>query len=167
MTGADTEGRPTLALSVQQPWAWAIVNGYKPIENRTWRTTFRGPLWIHAGRQFDRNGLAFIRANFPTVDLPDLFDAGGIVGRVRMSDCVDSPRTPAQSVWFFGPWGFVFDDAEPLPLYPCRGQLGLFRAEYRAEYNAPNAPARAPSQSVTGAKSAAPPFTYDMLDGVL
>ena len=34
-------------LSVRQPWAWLLFNG-KDIENRTWRTSYRGPLLIHA-----------------------------------------------------------------------------------------------------------------------
>lgn len=25
------------ALSIRQPWAWFIVNGYKDVENRTWK----------------------------------------------------------------------------------------------------------------------------------
>jgi hypothetical protein len=37
------------SLSIRQPWAWLIVQGHKPIENRTWPTTYRGPLLIHAG----------------------------------------------------------------------------------------------------------------------
>jgi ASCH domain len=35
-------------LSLRQPWAWLVVNGYKDIENRSWRTNHRGPLVIHA-----------------------------------------------------------------------------------------------------------------------
>src|SRR5664280_3664302 len=34
-------------LSVQQPWAWAIVEGHKRVENRTWTTPYRGPVLIH------------------------------------------------------------------------------------------------------------------------
>ena len=34
-------------LSIRQPWAWLIVNGYKDIENRTWSTRFRGKVLIH------------------------------------------------------------------------------------------------------------------------
>ena len=30
-------------LSVRQPWAWLIVAGHKDIENRKWRTSYRGP----------------------------------------------------------------------------------------------------------------------------
>jgi len=43
------EGRFFHSLSIRQPWAWLIVQGHKPIENRTWPTTYRGPLLIHAG----------------------------------------------------------------------------------------------------------------------
>lgn len=42
------------ALTIHQPYAWAIAAGWKDIENR-WRTTsHRGPLAIHAGLTVDR-----------------------------------------------------------------------------------------------------------------
>lgn len=47
-------------LSIRQPWAWLIVNGYKTIENRTWRVNDRGPILIHAGKSFDYNSLWFM-----------------------------------------------------------------------------------------------------------
>ena len=42
-----------LALSVRQPWAWAIARGHKVIENRDWDTRFRGTLAIHASLSVD------------------------------------------------------------------------------------------------------------------
>lgn len=36
------------ALTVKNPWAWLIAQGIKDIENRTWRTNFRGRVLIHA-----------------------------------------------------------------------------------------------------------------------
>ncbi len=47
---------------------------------------------------------------------------GGVVGLARIVDCV----TEMDSRWFFGRYGFVLRDAMPLPLIPCRGQLGFF-----------------------------------------
>lgn len=41
------------ALTVRQPWTWAIAKGYKPIENRGWTTPHRGPLAIHAAKRWD------------------------------------------------------------------------------------------------------------------
>ena len=37
------------ALTIHQPYAELIRRGEKVIENRTWPTSYRGPLAIHAG----------------------------------------------------------------------------------------------------------------------
>lgn len=36
------------ALSIRNPWAHAIIAGLKPVENRSWRTNFRGRFVVHA-----------------------------------------------------------------------------------------------------------------------
>jgi hypothetical protein len=120
--------RTGLALSIQQPWAWLIVNGYKPVENRDWSTRVRGWIGIHAGKKFDREGYDWARATFPDIPLPALktdYPMGGIVGRARLIDCVRHMDSP----WFFGKYGFVMTEAEPLSLLPCRGKLGFFRPD--------------------------------------
>ena len=38
-----------MCLSMHQPWAQLVVEGIKRIEGRMWATTYKGPLWIHAG----------------------------------------------------------------------------------------------------------------------
>lgn len=35
-------------LSIKQPWASLIAHGIKDIENRSWRTHYRGKIYIHA-----------------------------------------------------------------------------------------------------------------------
>jgi hypothetical protein len=112
------------ALSVQQPWAWLIVNGYKPVENRDWPTNVRGEIAIHAGKTFDTDGYLWVRATSPEIPLPrvEQFEKGGIVGRAVLADCVSH----LDSLWFFGRYGFVFTNPRPMPLVPCRGMLGFF-----------------------------------------
>lgn len=46
----DTQCRPMKALTIQQPHASLIASGQKWVENRTWKTSYRGPLAIHAGK---------------------------------------------------------------------------------------------------------------------
>jgi hypothetical protein len=46
--------RPTLALSLIQPWAYAVLHLGKDIENRTWFSDIRGPIWIAASAQVTR-----------------------------------------------------------------------------------------------------------------
>jgi hypothetical protein len=36
-------------LTIRQPWCWSIVQGGKPVENRPWKMTYYGSLWLHAG----------------------------------------------------------------------------------------------------------------------
>lgn len=112
------------ALSIRQPWAWLVVQGIKPVENRTWATKERGELLIHAGLQFDAEGLQSVLAAFPELAarLPRQYDLGGIVGAATLADCV----TQHPSRWFVGPHGLVLRDARPLPFRPWRGQLGFF-----------------------------------------
>lgn len=124
MTRPRTQDRTGLALSIQQPWAWLIVHGYKDIENRSWRTNVRGMIGVHAGKKFDRDGYEFVRHEFPEIPMPEPheFELGGIVGRARLCNCTDESDSP----WFFGEYGFVMSHAEPLPFRPCRGKLGFF-----------------------------------------
>jgi len=41
------------ALTVRQPWAQTIAEGYKTVEVRSRNTTHRGALVIHAGARFE------------------------------------------------------------------------------------------------------------------
>lgn len=109
------------ALSIQQPWAWAIIHAGKDVENRTWPTQFRGRVLIHAGKKLDCDGEELLVA----LGLqPDMW-FGGVIGAVDIVDCV----TEMDSPWFCGPYGFVLKNPEPLPFRPCRGRLGFFNLE--------------------------------------
>jgi hypothetical protein len=118
------------AISLMQPWAWLMVNGYKDIENRKWKTSFRGPVLVHASKTFDHESIYLIQdileelfeAGDEKVTLPEKFDMGGIVGIFNFTQVVTESDNP----WFFGPYGFVVKDARPLPFVPLRGQLNFF-----------------------------------------
>lgn len=81
------------ALSIKQPWAHLIAAGIKDIENRTWKTHFRGKIYIHAcsPMKFDvkLTDEQMIKA-FPAIG--DAIDGkltfGAIIGEVEISDCV-------------------------------------------------------------------------------
>ena len=113
------------ALSIRQPWAWLIANGYKDIENRTWRSDHKGWTLIHAGKKIDREGYGWVRANFPNIQIPPMeqLETGGIVGIMLITGCVTDSKSP----WFFGPYGFKIEQAEIVTLTPCLGKLGFFR----------------------------------------
>lgn len=115
-------------LSVRQPWAWLLVNGYKDCENRTWTTRHRGPLLIHAGKAFDDAGYAWVAYTFPEIKLPEMgsFSLGCIVGRVIVLGMVCWYESP----WFEGPWCWLVNEAVSFTQpTPYRGALKLFDVE--------------------------------------
>jgi len=119
-------------LSVKQPWAWLIANGFKDIENRVWRTNYRGPVLIHAGKSVDKGAYPWIesKAILETIEhLPviDTLPKGGIVGYTEIIDCVAN----SQSKWFAGPWGFVIKNSRPLPFVQYPGQLKFFNIPFK------------------------------------
>ena len=127
------------ALSIRQPWAWLIANGYKDIENRSWNTTYRGEFFIHASKAMTRKEyrqcqdyLELLRRDanvaLPIIRLPDRegLKFGGIVGAATISACV----TESESPWFTGKFGFVLENPRPLSFMPCQGTLGFFYPSY-------------------------------------
>jgi len=128
------------AISVRQPWAWLIVQGYKDVENRTWATRYRGPIFIHAGKQLDWEGLAWVEKTWAVIggklrtrygfywprqriiDLPREFPLGGIVGIAEIVDCVRESRSP----WFKGPWGIVLANAREVGFWACPGRRKIW-----------------------------------------
>lgn len=120
------------AFSIRQPWAWLIINGYKPVENRDRRTHFRGTINIHASKTFDYAGWEWVKENFPHIPMPrtpEAFLKGGIVGQVDIVDCVEA----STSKWFFGKYGYVLENPLPQSFRSYRGKLGFFNVEGAAE----------------------------------
>lgn len=84
------------ALTVKQPWASLIVEGIKDIENRTWKTNYRGRIYVHAAKQSVRrkNGWEpiFTSAQIHSVENPlgmyFSYDTSAIIGEVDIIDCV-------------------------------------------------------------------------------
>lgn len=110
-------------LTVQQPWAWCLINAGKDVENRTREITFRGKLLIHAGQKTDPAGVEFCREH--GIDLPaEAFQAGHIVGSVNVTGCV----TGSQSIWAQqGAYHHQVAEAVPATqrVTSHRGNLGL------------------------------------------
>jgi hypothetical protein len=109
-------------LTIRQPWAEWIIAGEKDVENRTWSTSHRGLMGIHAGQS-----VAALRE----LDLdPADFVLGALVGLVELVDIVRDHPSPWAEVdrWYWlvtRPHRF----AEPMPL---RGALGLFTVDIPA-----------------------------------
>ena len=106
-------------ITIRQPWASLIVHGVKDVENRTWSTSYRGPLIILAGTTIDCDALEHA-VPLSSRGLP--MDTGGIIGMVDLVDCVrDHP-----SKWYVaGNFAWVLANPHYIGFIRHRGQLGL------------------------------------------
>ena len=100
------------AITIKQPWASLIVSGLKDIENRTWKTSFRGRVLIHAGKSVSKNGWREmsqkqidVAANTNMIGAKfDELPFGAILGSVEIVDCVQNhPSLWAEK----GVWNWV------------------------------------------------------------
>lgn len=124
---------PDFAISVRQPWAWAIVHGGKDVENRVKRAITLGGMdrhkrfAVHASTGMTRDEYEdardFMRTIGVTCPRPDELVRGGIIGSASIVGVVKESESP----WFFGPWALELGDAQPCDPIPSGGQLGAFR----------------------------------------
>ena len=124
---------PELALSVRQPWAWAILHGGKDVENRDWRRpnpglTFRGRVALHASSGMTQDEYdAIMPRSAPPIPPPHLLVRGAIIGHVTIMDIIRDPnRDMIKSEWFHGPVGLMLHDPVAIDPIPCAGALGFF-----------------------------------------
>ena len=127
---------PDFAISIRQPWAWAIVAGHKPIENRSASVAgrfrkLRGQriaihaAWNMADSEYEA-AAAFMRARCG-IDPPppDRMWFGGIIGSALVGEVVAASSSP----WFAGPFGVMLSDPQELEFVDCRGWPGVFKFE--------------------------------------
>lgn len=132
-------------LTVRQPWAafmfpgmaprWgmphidAVPEMYAPknVENRTWKTNYRGPLLIHTSEKVDDNALAiyYVASLKEPEKVYKNFVLGAIIGCVDLVDCranVDSPWAIQDQNQFIleNPISFL------VPIF-CKGKRRLWR----------------------------------------
>lgn len=74
-------------LTIHQPWAWLIANGYKTIETRNWPTDYRGKLAIHAGRTLARDDADAFRSVGVPVPKDEELVLGAVVAVADLVDC--------------------------------------------------------------------------------
>lgn len=127
---------PTKALSIRQPWAWAVMFAGKDIENRSWQAVnhglaVRGKIAVHAAKGMTKaeyEEAAGFMASIG-VECPPAADLwrGAVIGTVDVVDVVKESASP----WFFGPRGLVLRNPKAFCPVPVTGALGYFNWENR------------------------------------
>ncbi len=135
-------------LTLTQPWANLVALGEKCIETRSWKTSYRGPLAIHAAKGFpgwakklccdmyEPEFYSSLRVPHGNYSYPEL-TLGVIVCVTSLIDCVPTEKIVSEIrseerkfgnyetgrwAWLLGPVEKRFGMAE----FPVVGHLGLW-----------------------------------------
>ena len=69
-------------ITIKQPFASLIACGLKKYEFRSWKTNYRGELYIHAGKSCDNDSMSVIsKYNLECLK-------GYIIAKVNLTDCI-------------------------------------------------------------------------------
>lgn len=124
-------------LSLTQPWATLICEGQKVIETRSWKTTYRGELYIHASMKkinmHDEHTKELLSL-IPNANM----NYGNIICKCKLVDCVYMDEEFLEKIkkdkkeylcgeYSEGRYAWVLEDIMPLDIpIPVKGHLGIW-----------------------------------------
>lgn len=122
------------ALSLTQPWANALFLGLKTWETRSWQTSYRGLLLIHAAKSFPSYAKTFAETERMAGRGETPMALGAIIGAVELVNIIPTVEASSLSAierlyGDFAPGRFAWRLANPKRFdkpYPWKGALGLF-----------------------------------------
>lgn len=123
------------ALTIKQPWASLITEGYKKYEFRSWKTNYRGKILIHSGLSLEKD----MQERFKDYNLD--YQLGYIIGEAEIVDCILVYEKFNEELRNIDP--IVYGRSNHVENYawklenikkydnpiPCKGKLGLWNYE--------------------------------------
>lgn len=122
-------------LTIKEPWASLIIEEYKKYEFRSWKTKYRGKIFIHAGLSVEKD----MMERFKDYDI--IIKPGYIIGEATITDCILVDEEFNKKLRNIDPivygrsnhtetyaWKLenIIKYKEPIP---CNGKLGLWNYE--------------------------------------
>ena len=124
-------------LTVKEPFSSLISLGIKTTETRSWRTNYRGELYIHAGikkPKYDYKSDDFINL----ADRYNYDKLGYIICKCKLVDCVEMPEEYIEDMkknhyidyicgeYQVGRFGWILEDVELIEPIRAKGRLGIW-----------------------------------------
>lgn len=145
------------ALTLKQPWAWAVAHAGKDVENRSWKppeSVIGQRIAIHAGKAWDQDGDSVLCHLVECAGGHDNLPRGAIIAVATVAGWVTdgniyktrmfagnylnaaplAVKKARQSRWFTGSYGWILTDVIPLPEpIACKGNQGLWTVPVEIE----------------------------------
>lgn len=129
-------------LSIKEPFATLIANGTKKIETRSWKTNYRGELFIHAssvGVSYSKLRNQLVKNLSKNLKL----NCGNIICKCNLIDCIYMDERFIKKIkqntieyscgeYESGRYAWILDNVELIYPIPAKGKLNIwnFSGEY-------------------------------------
>ncbi len=123
-------------ISIKEPFATLIMNKMKLIETRSWKTNYRGELYIHAsGKSLAKE---FLNNQYVFELIKDLdMNYGNIICKVNLVDCIYMDEKFLKKIkknkqeynlgkYEFGRYAWVFEVIVPITPIETKGKLNIW-----------------------------------------
>lgn len=120
------------AFSIKQPWAWAIVYGFKTIETRTWPTNYRGEILIVSSLKPDKKLLDWFVGQTGK-HIKSQMEYGKAIAVAELVDCrvmAEADQDAALCDVYPGAFSWVLENVRPIEPFAVKGQLGLYNVKW-------------------------------------
>lgn len=123
-------------LSIKEPYATLIMTKDKQIETRSFKTNYRGELYIHA------SGKTLSKEAWNNHDLKKwmenrTFNFGYIICKATLKDCIymdedfieqikKNPKEYQLGLYEVGRYAWILENIEPIPKIPAKGRLNIW-----------------------------------------
>ena len=127
-------------ISIKEPFATLIMNGNKKIETRSWKTNYRGELFIHAsGKTLAKE---FLNADIMNLIKDMNMNFGHIICKGNLVDCVYMDEEFIEKIkknkieyacglYEVGRYAWIFDNIEPISSIPAKGKLNIWNYDIK------------------------------------
>ena len=124
-------------VSIKEPFASLIALGIKKIETRSWKTNYRGEIYIHASLQMQKIDNERFEKITNLLPKDYKFKQGNIICKAYLKDCIYMDEEFINKIkennieylcgrYEIGRYAWVLDDISIVDEIPAKGKLGIW-----------------------------------------
>lgn len=125
-------------ISIKQPFATLIAEGLKEYEFRTWKTKYRGEIYIHASLSENKEAMEKYK------DLNLNYPKGCIIAKAKINDCIEINNEFKEILKIKNVYPYIYNhilnndenkyafhmtNVEKIKHIPVKGKLGIWNLD--------------------------------------
>ena len=124
-------------ISIKEPFATLIVKKHKSIETRSWKTSYRGEIYIHASKTMMKDKIS---ENAYKYVPKEQLHSSEIIGKANLVDCIEmteeyiktiNEKEKLLGIYEVGRYAWVLEDIKEIEPIKAKGKLNIW--EYKED----------------------------------